>query len=131
MFGQTMKMMFGAIAVLVAMTANPAAAESDFLSSGNYYLPFCRSFVAKQLPKDANAAAGQGQCVGIVDALTLVSSFLMPELAAKWRSCTPNSVTHGQSVAVVVHWLDQHPQRWNEDFQFLALEALREAWPCK
>lgn len=125
-----MKVMFGAIAVVAAMTANPAAAETDFLDSANYLLPFCRSLVAKEHPKDAGAAAGQRQCVATVYTISLLSWFLMPTLAERWKSCEPNNVTQGQAVAVVVHWLDQHPQRWNEEFTFLAAEAMHDAWPC-
>ena len=47
------------------------------------------------------------------------------------EACTPDGVTVGHVVTVVVRWLDDHPQRWNERFISLALLALHDEWPCK
>ena len=40
-------------------------------------------------------------------------------------------MTFGQSVAVVVKYIQERPERMHEDFGKLALEALIAAWPCK
>jgi hypothetical protein len=34
-------------------------------------------------------------------------------------------------VAVVVKYIEARPQRMDEDFGQLAIEALTAAWPCK
>ena len=46
------------------------------------------------------------------------------------RVCIPESVTIEQSVAVVVRWLDRHPQSRHENFIKLAMAAMHETWPC-
>jgi hypothetical protein len=45
-------------------------------------------------------------------------------------ACRPDSATLEQAARVVVQFLDQHPARTNENFEVLAVEAMREAWPC-
>ena len=46
------------------------------------------------------------------------------------RSCLPDSVTVEQSVAVVVRWFNRHPQSRQENFMWVAMSAMHEAWPC-
>lgn len=46
--------------------------------------------------------------------------------------CIPaGEVTVNQQVRVVVAYIDARPNRLHEDFRILALEALKDAWPCK
>jgi Rap1a immunity proteins len=118
-----MKTIFAALGIVAALATNPAVAASD--GSANYYLPGCREFASPHpiLSDQLN----QGECIGIIEALRQMS-WLMPPT---FQSCAPDGVTNLQLAVVVVRWLDQHPQRWNENFQYLTLEALREAWPCK
>jgi len=40
-------------------------------------------------------------------------------------------VTRGQTVQVVMAYIDSRPARLHESFYALALEALRNAWPCR
>jgi len=61
------------------------------VNSGNFYLSACKSFLAAPkapLPTAADAAH-QGQCVGFVQALLSLGSYLPPE----WRSCPPREAT--------------------------------------
>jgi Rap1a immunity proteins len=37
----------------------------------------------------------------------------------------------GQRVAVVVKYIDEHPEDLHLEFWSLAREALRASWPCK
>jgi Rap1a immunity proteins len=47
-------------------------------------------------------------------------------------SCIPfGSVTQDQMVRVVVQYIDSRPTRMHEAFGKLALEAMRDGWPCK
>jgi hypothetical protein len=59
----------------------------------------------------------------------------MPLVNIFVRSCpsdiAPAGEIHGQSIRVVVKYIDDRPERQHEDFMALALEALRAAWPCK
>ena len=96
--------------------------------SANYYLPSCRAFVDRQFGRDPFT---QGECVGILEALAMTATDLDPAAFVISRSCAPDDATLPQITAVVVRWLDERPQRWNEDFRALALFALHDAWPCK
>jgi hypothetical protein len=117
-----MKTMLWPLAVLAIMIASPASADKRD-QSANYYLPACRHFLNGHVRKDL---LRQGQCVGMVETLNQLAAF-MPSAVA---SCSPDSVTVGQAVTVVVRWLNQRPNRWNENFMMLTLLALRDAWPC-
>jgi hypothetical protein len=50
---------------------------------------------------------------------------------AKHELCRPDGVTMGQEVAVVVKYIDEHPEDLHLEFLLLASEALAKAWPCK
>jgi hypothetical protein len=39
--------------------------------------------------------------------------------------------THGQTIRVVVKYIDDQPGRLHENFKLLVLEALQKAWPCE
>jgi hypothetical protein len=106
-------------------TAHAAAAGNDH--SANYYLPSCSSYVNKEF---SEAPFLQGKCVGIIEGLAVMASDLAPGFVVS-RSCVPDDVTLGQMTAVVVQWLDQHPQQWHRDFRALVLHALHDAWPCQ
>jgi hypothetical protein len=45
--------------------------------------------------------------------------------------CIPKAATMGQRVAVVVKYIDEHPEDLHLEFWSLAREALRASWPCK
>jgi hypothetical protein len=103
----------------------PASGEEHI--SANYYLPFCRDLVNGR--SDINPFQ-QGLCAGTIDTLASVAKYMPLQTA---RSCTPedDTVSVSQMTAVVVRWLDERPQRWNENFKNLVLSALHDAWPCR
>jgi hypothetical protein len=43
----------------------------------------------------------------------------------------PENVTNRQLVEAVVHYIEARPQRWNEQFRVLVIQALFDGWPCK
>jgi len=62
----------------------------------------------------------QGHCAGAVQALV--------EFAA--GACAPKRANNMQGVRIVVQYIDARPARLHENFNKLAAEALRQAWPC-
>jgi len=44
--------------------------------------------------------------------------------------CTPDNVTNEQSALVVTKYLQDHPEKLNEEDGSLVLDAFRAAWPC-
>jgi hypothetical protein len=88
--------------------------------SANYWLPFCRQAATGNFYQ--GDAFRNGGCMGIITGLL--------SLRGSVGVCVPQNSTLEQAVRVVVQFLDQHPARTNENFNALAIEAMRDAWPC-
>ena len=122
-----MRMNLGLTAALVAAFAcqGSAAGALDQFSKGTYYLRVCKGFLAE--PLKAVVSGEQGVCLGAVGTLMDASRLF----AADLRFCVPAGATHEHAIKIVVSSLEAQPQRLNESFVELALEALGKAWPCK
>jgi hypothetical protein len=96
------------VVLLVCTEAN--AADT---TSANVVLPGC---------KDQGGSFGVGYCQGVMDGIAFVQD---------GHFCVPMGVTLRQAMRVVVAYIEARPARMHEDFRKLALEGLREAWPCK
>ncbi len=105
-------------------TTSPAAASENSDHSANYFLPSCKDFVHEHYAKNPLL---QGQCIGMIEALATLAVDLPFKTS---QSCAPESTTIHQLTTVVVHWIEQRPERWHQNFVALALFALHDAWPC-
>ena len=61
-----------------------------------------------------------GLCMGLVAGANYVDA----------KSCAPEDANNSQLMRVVLAYIEVRPQRMNEEFMKLVLEALRSAWPC-
>jgi Rap1a immunity proteins len=86
--------------------------------SANYVMQGCRHLTN---PQSSNEIFVQGKCMGVISAIVSLDEAV----------CSPRGATQGQSVRVVIAYIDARPARLHEEFYKLALEALRDAWPCK
>jgi hypothetical protein len=96
--------------------ARPVLAEDD-QTSGNYWLREC-----KKDPKQLAQSSGSfqyGWCFGVVYGLSVHPLI-----------CVPTQVPVVQEMDVVMKYLDAHPETRHKSFRLLALEALKEAFPC-
>ena len=114
-----------ALFVFAALTTDAALAEKMDSSAG-YFLSRCRAVVDHEYDKLFDI----GICSGVMVAIHDTSMLLNAPANSQVRACMPDSITVEKSIAVVVHWLDRHPQRWHENFTSLAMSALHDAWPC-
>lgn len=114
--------MFQILRSIVLITATIAGSATAFAAldqnAASFVMPGCRGYIAKT---HKNLFLN-GLCVGMVDVLSTYSGRDV---------CHPANATTGQSVRVVVKYIDDRPARQNENFKQLALEALMAAWPCK
>ena len=120
-------LVFGTAIALTVGTSTLAQQDNKF--TAKYLLPYCRDAINNKAPTLSSDVVMQGMCVGMVDAL----DFLMSELPAEdkeYRSCPPSDATLKQTVQVVMKYIDERPERMNESFKKLAIEAIRDAWPC-
>jgi hypothetical protein len=102
-----------------------AVAQETNPYSGFFSLPACKAYAD---PKASFRMRLEGNfCAGQLRALAYVSHVLSPDL----RSCVPDNLPNGQLAMVAIRFLETHPERMNEDFMALAMQAFREAWPCK
>ncbi|WP_409997233.1 Rap1a/Tai family immunity protein [Bradyrhizobium cosmicum] len=62
----------------------------------------------------------QGYCAGLVVGLRYMYD----------DACVPDGATPNQVLRVVVQYIDSRPARLHEDFRILALEAMKQSWPC-
>ena len=129
-----------ATALALAITAASAA---DDPNSADYIMPYCRSSTKDQ------PSFAQGFCRGVVKGIIFTGHQVKPvqeivHLKTRTRISfeegflrsmlcidAPDEVMVNQAVGVVVAYIDARPARMHENFALLALEALREAWPCK
>ena len=100
--------------------------------NANDVMKGCRAVIAKTKSEDAALWFLRGICMGTVS--TLAGAATAFESAAKGTIgvCIPaGTVSVNQQVRVVVRYIDARPNRLREDFRVLALEALKDAWPCQ
>jgi len=91
--------------------------------SANYLMPACRNWITFAGDRQG---IDEALCAGIISGLAYTVKFLPPDSS----SCTPQGVTTGEMVRVVVAYIERRPERMHEDFRRLAIEAWHEAWPC-
>jgi Rap1a immunity proteins len=112
----------GAMLALAIMTAEAARVSAAVAITGKDIHAGCVLMVHPPAsPPPAGDILVQGYCAGAVTAVVSTN----PDV------CAPGGWNTGQAVAVVVRFLDMHPERRHESFFALALEALSRAWPCK
>jgi hypothetical protein len=114
-----MTMWYSIVFAVMAAMATPAAAQED---TGNYMLPYCQALVQGK-PGDVGMA---GVCAGTISALVYVGHALPGAV----RFCPPRNTPNGQHQRVVLAYLERNPPSLHLNFKELALNAMREAWPC-
>ncbi len=107
---------------LLYLLPSPVLCESPVLT-GREVHNGCRNFISNT----NNNLFYQGVCTAIVDDVAYYSWALPDEL----KICPPRGTTLGQATRMVVNYMDAHPERLNEDFRIIAIDALRAAWPCR
>jgi hypothetical protein len=118
-------MLLGALTALAITAANAA---EDAASAG-YMLPHCKASL--------NYPPGtfiEGYCAGIVVGMVAVAQPLFaPGQSRAAERCldVPGNVSNSQLVEAVVSYIEARPQRMQEQFKVLAVQALFDTWPCK
>jgi Rap1a immunity proteins len=114
------------IAIGLIVGTSALAQQNDKFTAKSL-LPYCRDSVTNKAPTLTSDAVMQGMCVGIVDAI----DFMMSEFAqTEYTTCPPSDVNLRETVQVVIKYMDARPERMNENFKTLAIEAIHAAWPC-
>lgn len=126
---------------MMALTVTAAvAAETDTQSAGSM-LPDCKAAIEGD--RSGNGFV-RGFCVGTILGLAFMAENSSVNVTAfsgegqarwfdqRWQCVKiPESVTQGQIVGIVVLYIEARPERMNEPFRSLAVEALFNTWPCR
>lgn len=126
--------------LLLALTPNHAKAAS-IARSGAVVLTGCRMLITAKPNPDVSQAYLLGLCTGTIDGLMAAAEIAEAEADGQQFTgpgayfkvvpfCSPQFSTLEHAVRIVIDYIDKHPERQQEDFAFLALEALQMAWPC-
>ena len=116
------------LGTLTALAITAANAAEDAASAG-YMLPHCKSSL--------NYPPGtfiEGYCAGIVVGMVAVAQPLFaPGQSRAAERCLdiPENVSNRQLVEAVVSYIEARPQRMEQQFRVLAVQALFDTWPCK
>jgi Ssp1 endopeptidase immunity protein Rap1a len=111
-----------AAAMLGMLTAVNEGAAQD-IASASHMLPACKALVI------GNVASGisqsdVGRCIGMVEGLNVAASSFH-------AFCPPAAATTTQRVRAIVAFIEAHPERKDEHYALLALDAMKQAWPCR
>jgi hypothetical protein len=121
-----MKPIAAAAFLLITACLWSQQSRAEDLVSGNDFLPACKTELNG--PADnIGHVHDAGICNGVIKGLMTVADVLPPTL----RFCIPDGMTIAPAIGVTVAYLEAKPERRNESFVLLALEAFADAWPCK
>jgi len=115
----------GLLCLIEAALIGSATGQSNVQGTSLAFLG-CKAFVEDQA-KNAELVSAANFCSGVVHGLAYVGKILPAELIF----CTPPTSDARQLARVIINYIEAHPQRMNEDFRTLTLEAFHNAWPCK
>jgi hypothetical protein len=112
----------GAMAMMMA-AAGPA--DRNYLLHAADTLPGCKTIIGEG---DEEQPGQRNYCAVAVAAL-LPGNLL--NLNHSCRVDIPTTFTIRQGALIVVRYIEARPERMQEPFFPLAIEALRDAWPCR
>jgi hypothetical protein len=73
-----------------------------------------------------------GQCLGMMQGITNLNTIYELALQKNALFCNPEQgITNGEAAKIVVKYLNNNPQKFHEPKIELAIQAFREAFPCK
>ena len=100
--------------------------SATVVDKGNDAQRSCELLVQNSF-RDQDEARSAGACEGMIETAMLFS----PNLPAHVRACPPAQGSILQSAKVLLRYLDNNPNRVNEPGITIAIEAFRDAWPCR
>ena len=103
--------------IVAALGIGLAYADRVNWDTADRVMPGCRELVAR----NTGNAFNRGQCLGLAKILFEYASNI----------CPPDEIQNDQIVGAIVQYIDSDPARLKENFNVMAIEAMRKAWPCK
>jgi Rap1a immunity proteins len=108
-----------AIFTSLQLTSGAVGAEENPYTA-NDLLQDCKASLLEGVAVPRPFYSNSGLCMGLVAGVHYIDA----------KSCAPDNATNNQLMRVVLAYIEVRPQRMNEEFMKLVVEALRSAWPC-
>ena len=116
-----------AITLIAVMIFNCGVAVAEpNQTSADYIMPGCRDAASLITFSNVGESEEQASLMGFCAAIVAGFSFM----SHPYGICVPAGTTSQQVASVVVQYIDGQPARIDEDFNPLAVEALRANWRC-
>jgi hypothetical protein len=110
---------------------NNAFAETN-LQDGNTYLKYCKSSLKAleggQLNEEEMIQSGN--CVGFITGYINAHKLETHGTIAQEYYCLPSNGRLGEYIRKFVKYMEEHPEKLNEDTQLLFFSSLTKAFPC-
>lgn len=110
-----------------------AFASGSAMADGNNLLTQCQAairFINNN--NDSTNEFGQGKCLGVVSAVVGLTMVFNDKLPKESKVCFPkDGITNGQSIRIVVKFLQDTPSLLHMPDEVLTKIALERAYPCK
>jgi hypothetical protein len=124
--GATALMVVMIFTLMVMIFSRGVVVAGPNQTSADYVMPGCRDAAPLITFSDVGESKEQisrmSFCTGIVVGLSFMGQ--------PYGICVPANTTSQQAISIVVQYIDGQPARIHEDFNSLAVEALRASWPC-
>jgi hypothetical protein len=127
------KTLYQAVAITALILVRPITATVED-KSAERWVSLCRPVVEAPLDRNGDVVTpdtfSAGRCFGAFESLQVLSALQIggkPALGI----CPPTKTTMTQWVAVFVEYTKRHPERYQEPFARVALDALAESFPCR
>jgi Rap1a immunity proteins len=101
-------------------------ASATIVDTGADAQRYCKLLVEGSFRDNAEARSA-GSCEGMLE----TAMFFSPNLPTEVRGCPPAQGSVLESAKVVLRYLDKNPDRLNQPGITVAIEAFRDAWPCR
>lgn len=97
--------------------------------TGNELLESCKNAASESSTKNSSFSAGF--CLGSMQSVGDLLTFVNAGLETEARICLPATVTNGQASRVVVKYLQDNPEKLHLNGTALVVMAIQKAFPCK
>lgn len=117
--------------LLLLIVPTTSHASGDGID-GSKLLENCESVIDRPQSLGVSEGVGIGWCLGLLNGLVSVNQVYQDRLGNESLFCLPEGgISNLQAARVVIKFLRDNPARLHEKGTFLALVALKDAFPCK
>lgn len=116
--------------LLLAADVSSASPVDTPDNSGTAFYDQCAAVEREPSELSSTDVMLRNYCLGYVAGLTQGAHAAEEIHSVTWIFCLPQGVTNVQRVRVIRKYISNHPEEAHNPAEGLALQALREAFPC-